>query len=303
MLWHRTDYGGWSTRESSREGRWKRSLDEDASGFNPSFWTSTFVRDISTMGIESGSISMHVEPKSARDLIEQSLPSSGRGLERAAGDFLCQFVSAAIQSEPVACEVVFAAPPGDAPKPATFNICWVPGFRQRLWMGGEQQVDSSWKRLSAERLVVFRMPWWDRWRLRKALAVLRAADRRDLGFRERYMLGYDYRVHRRKEAECIMRVTRFCGWNSDLLTQYMLEPHVIWRLLHMFAFRSRLRSYAVGALNEAMDIAGRILGFKATAKWRDNPDVVEETRRRLATGDCSELVDLVRSLYLSEDAE
>jgi hypothetical protein len=130
--------------------------------------------------------------------------------------------------------------------------------------------------LPPESVIVFRLePPARRREVADAVAVLRAASGLTTAATELMMsgVGFDLTQHRRAEEAILARATRTIGWTGrDAYMHDALEPYRTIRELRFRLFQAELRTMVLSGVQEALNRAGRSLGFAATIHVSSLPD-------------------------------
>jgi hypothetical protein len=98
---------------------------------------------------------------------------------------------------------------------------------------------------------------------------------------------YDFKAHKREQAELFAAATQAIGWNvRGLFNEYQLEPLIVWREICFQEFKARLRSSIMLRLNETLSTVGNLMGFDASIELFGVPrlDDVHQAKDDLRTG-------------------
>jgi hypothetical protein len=127
-------------------------------------------------------------------------------------------------------------------------------------------------------------------RLVKFLITANQEQVKELGLMERSVrerTDYDFSLHKRERGELFAEVSQPVGWNvRDLFGDNELEAFQVWRTIRFVEFKVRVREAILAQLNEAIAIAGEVVGFDAAVEFEGLPTLqdVEAAKDDLRTG-------------------
>ena len=249
------------------------------------------------------------------ELILDALPTY-HGPARTLHDGLREFGQLAAQElldGPVVLEIdIYTDESGDA---KAFRLDFIPNptywesfGRPRQWVpapaGGKRRGGLHYRELDASRVVKFDLGRRTRRDIRRALKALSLADSlqsaafgmvTSTGSAE----GFDFETQRSLVAAETRKRTHAIGWDGrGLYTEGMLEPYPVWRRLRFARFQGVVRAVVVEGIQEAIDRAGKTLGFQARIVLDGllSDTDLDEAERALQDGSRS-LVDLTRLAY------
>lgn len=98
---------------------------------------------------------------------------------------------------------------------------------------------------------------------------------------------YDFSVHKRERGELFAEVSQPIGWNiRDLFGDNQLEALQVWRTIRFVEFKVRVREAILAQLNDAIALAGKVVGFDAAVEFEGLQTLqdVEAAKDDLRTG-------------------
>ena len=218
-------------------------------------------------------------------------------LEDAVRAFLSQVAGLVILSDAVTCEIVYLSLTQDQEsagtpvafslaliRPGTFGhvgrkpVQFVPAHMGKpVLAGGVSYID-----LDPRNLFTFRLDPKAARSVRTTVKFLKAAeDDQGAEFQLAKLAveghaAYNFGAHRVLQSELFAKATQSMGWDArGLFKERRLEPYGIWRQIQFLRFRIKLRESLLEQLNQAIAVAGEVVGFKGTLRIEGLPSVAD----------------------------
>jgi hypothetical protein len=166
-----------------------------------------------------------------------------------------------------------------ATPPVAFRIGWIPSGTVVKRRGryiqyvpsdlGEGHTNRGlhYVNLEEQNLVFVELPRKHRAALRRARTVMQAVDAQQATPQKMLkspVSGFHHDRFKLQLAQEILRSTRVLGWASrGLYDEHMLDPYTVWRHLQFQRFKVSVRDAGLAGLDQMLDRAGAVLGFKA----------------------------------------
>lgn len=164
-------------------------------------------------------------------------------------------------------------------QPVAFRIGWIPSGTVTKRRGryiqyvpsdlGEGHTNRGlhYVNLEDQNLVFIDLPRKHKAALRRARTVMQAVDAQQATPHKMLkspVSGFDHDRFKLQLAQELLRGTRVLGWASrGLYDEHMLDPYTVWRHLQFQRFKVSVRDAGLAGLDQMLDRAGTVLGFKA----------------------------------------
>lgn len=261
------------------------------SGCQESMYVNWFLEDVAKslpygLGSQEGfQLSLEPENRSVQELVLNALPAHTYGhtrLTEAFRQFLVYTVFDVVRGHLYLEVEYFYKDGGDKGKPVAFKVHVLPRgsvfkrfgkYRLVDGIGSEVPDEAGHVRkavLDPKNLVVVSLPSpWARRALRTMSLLSDVSSQMSVATdfltgEYGHNSGFDYNAHRDLVNDLVLKRTRDIGWaGRDTFLEGMLDPEKAWRAIQFARFQIVVRDTVLAGLQEAVDRAGRAIGYTA----------------------------------------